>query len=114
MQDTAGTIGHPFPVCEFRLESIPEMNYDAQGSPARGELCLRGNSLFEGYYKQEVCSPGQALQLGTQPQCTDESQHGMAVRGGTLHTASACPLAQRLATNPCSVKHSCGGTCKPS
>ena len=53
-QATAGTIGFPFPAIEFKLESIPEMNYDAQGSPARGELLLRGTTLFEGYYKQEV------------------------------------------------------------
>ena len=41
------------PCLEFRLEGVPEMNYDAMGSPPRGEVCLRGASLFSGYYKQE-------------------------------------------------------------
>lgn len=37
-----------------RLESFPNMGYDAlsQESP-RGEICIRGNTLFSGYYKQE-------------------------------------------------------------
>ncbi len=41
------------PCLEFRLEGVPEMNYDPTGSPPRGEVCLRGASLFSGYYKQE-------------------------------------------------------------
>ena len=46
-------MGPPMPCLEFRLEGVPEMNYDATGSPPRGEVCLRGASLFSGYYKQE-------------------------------------------------------------
>lgn len=46
------TIGPPLPVVEFALESVPEMSYDAQGAPARGELLMRGACVFDGYYKQ--------------------------------------------------------------
>ena len=46
-------MGPPMPCLEFRLEGVPEMNYDAAGSPPRGEVCVRGASLFSGYYKQE-------------------------------------------------------------
>ena len=49
-------------IAEFRLASLPEMGYDAHpvaatsspppGAPLlpRGELCLRGPSLFSGYH----------------------------------------------------------------
>lgn len=48
-----GTVGVPMTTIEVRLESVPEMGYDALSSVPRGEICLRGNSLFSGYYKQE-------------------------------------------------------------
>jgi acyl-CoA synthetase (AMP-forming)/AMP-acid ligase II len=41
------------PCLEFCLEAVPEMKYDPAGTPPRGEVCLRGPSLFSGYYKQE-------------------------------------------------------------
>lgn len=49
----AGTVGPPVPSADVRLESVPEMNYDALGTPARGEVCFKGPSLFSGYYKRE-------------------------------------------------------------
>ncbi|GJP55181.1 hypothetical protein CLOM_g14159 [Closterium sp. NIES-68] len=59
--EQAGTVGPPMPTLETRLESIPEMNYDAIGAqeeggethPPRGEVCIRGPILFSGYYKRE-------------------------------------------------------------
>lgn len=47
-----GTVGVPVPTIEARLESVPEMGYDANSSVPRGEICLRGNTLFSGYYKR--------------------------------------------------------------
>eukprot|EP00897_Mesotaenium_endlicherianum_P001315 jgi/Mesen1/1210/ME000128S00185 len=49
----AGTVGPPMPVGEVRLESVPEMKYDALGTPPRGEVCIKGPSLFAGYYKRQ-------------------------------------------------------------
>ncbi|KAG1673251.1 hypothetical protein FOA52_013131, partial [Chlamydomonas sp. UWO 241] len=51
-----GTVGPPQTCVDVRLESVPEMGYDANplvGSGARpaGELLLRGPCLFDGYYK---------------------------------------------------------------
>ncbi|XP_020218242.1 long chain acyl-CoA synthetase 2 [Cajanus cajan] len=48
-----GTIGVPMTTIEARLESVPEMGYDALSSEARGEICLRGNTLFSGYHKRQ-------------------------------------------------------------
>ncbi|KAH9656441.1 AMP-binding enzyme family protein expressed [Citrus sinensis] len=43
-----GTVGVPMTTVEARLESVPEMGYDALSSVPRGEICLRGNTLFSG------------------------------------------------------------------
>lgn len=47
-----GTVGVPMTTIEARLESVPEMGYDALSSVPRGEILLRGNTLFSGYYKR--------------------------------------------------------------
>ncbi|XVF12978.1 hypothetical protein REPUB_Repub08aG0166900 [Reevesia pubescens] len=48
-----GTVGPPVPNVDIRLESVPEMGYDALASEPRGEICIKGNTLFSGYYKRE-------------------------------------------------------------
>lgn len=48
-----GTVGVPMTTIEARLESVPEMGYDALNSVPRGEICLRGSTLFSGYHKRE-------------------------------------------------------------
>ncbi|CAN4112304.1 unnamed protein product [Withania somnifera] len=48
-----GTVGVPMTTIEARLESVPEMGYDALASVPRGEICLRGKTLFSGYHKRE-------------------------------------------------------------
>ncbi|PHT42111.1 Long chain acyl-CoA synthetase 4 [Capsicum baccatum] len=48
-----GTVGVPMTTIEARLESVPEMGYDALESVPRGEICLRGTTLFSGYHKRE-------------------------------------------------------------
>lgn len=48
-----GTVGVPMTTIEARLESVPEMEYDALASVPRGEICLRGSTLFSGYHKRE-------------------------------------------------------------
>ncbi|KAL8263469.1 hypothetical protein R6Q59_021599 [Mikania micrantha] len=49
----SGTVGPPLPNVDVCLMSVPEMGYNAL-SPAspRGEILLRGTSLFSGYYKR--------------------------------------------------------------
>ncbi|PSR91438.1 Long chain acyl-CoA synthetase [Actinidia chinensis var. chinensis] len=48
-----GTVGPPVPNVDVCLESVPEMGYDALSSTPRGEICIRGETLFSGYYKRE-------------------------------------------------------------
>ena len=48
-----GTVGPISPTAEVRLESVPEMGYDALAGTSQGELCFRGKTVFSGYYKRD-------------------------------------------------------------
>jgi len=54
---SSGNVGGPMTSVEFKLVDVPEMNYTAKDkgpngeSMPRGEICLRGHSIFVGYYK---------------------------------------------------------------
>ena len=48
-----GTVGPPVPYVHVCLESVPEMGYDALATTPRGEICVKGSTVFSGYYKRE-------------------------------------------------------------
>ncbi|KEY69661.1 hypothetical protein S7711_03145 [Stachybotrys chartarum IBT 7711] len=51
---SVGNIGSPISSNEICLESIPEMEYTVHDKPnPRGEICLRGPSIFSQYFKNE-------------------------------------------------------------
>ncbi|KAK2425890.1 long chain acyl-CoA synthetase [Trifolium repens] len=51
--DMLGTVGPPVPNVDACLESVPEMGYDALANTPRGEICVKGDTLFSRYYKRE-------------------------------------------------------------
>jgi len=46
-----GTVGTVYPCNEMRLEDIAEMGYKHTDTHPRGEICVRGNGITQGYYK---------------------------------------------------------------
>lgn len=48
---TTGHVGAPLLMNEVRLFDVPEMNYSSKNDPPTGEVCVRGNNVFVGYYQ---------------------------------------------------------------
>lgn len=50
----SGHIGGPLACVKFRLKDLPEMEYTSKDKPyPRGELCMWGNTITQGYFKRQ-------------------------------------------------------------
>ena len=77
----SGTVGPPLCNIDARLESVPELGYDAlDKARPRGEICIRGKTVFAGYYKR------------------DELTNDVMDKDGWFHTGKArlCPKNLRI------------------
>lgn len=50
----AGVVGGPLSSIKLKLRDLPELGYLTTDDPPRGEVCIKGNSVFKGYFRDSI------------------------------------------------------------
>lgn len=50
----AGIVGGPLPCIKMRLKDLPELGFTSDSNPPRGEICVKGDAIFRGYFRNKT------------------------------------------------------------
>ena len=50
-EQQAGLVGGPLACLKMKVKDLPELGYLSTHDPPTGELCIKGNSVFKGYFR---------------------------------------------------------------
>lgn len=56
-----GVVGLPMPSIEIKLLDVPEAGYLSTNELPQGEVCIRGPSVTQGYYKRDDLNNDEAI-----------------------------------------------------
>jgi long-chain acyl-CoA synthetase len=54
-------VGLPSPSIEIKFLDVPECGYLSTNNPPQGEVCLRGPSVIDGYYKRDDLNSDESI-----------------------------------------------------
>ena len=54
-------VGLPSPSIEIKFLDVPEAGYLSTNNPPEGEVCLRGPSVIDGYYKRDDLNSDESI-----------------------------------------------------